>query len=70
LTSDWQAVESNDRKQAIAAYLKEHRRATVSELSGLWGLSKARMRSLLQEMAGEGVIEKIGDNRYTHYVLK
>ncbi len=69
LTSDRQAIETGEKKQAIAAYLKEHRRATTAEVASLLGLSNARVRSLLQKMAAEGVIEKIGNNRYAHCVL-
>ena len=70
LTSDGQAIELNDRRQAIAAYLKKHQRVTTTEASALLGLSKVHVRSLLQKMAAEGVIEKVGNNRYTHYISK
>lgn len=33
-------------------------------------LSKGRTRAILQEMVSEGTIVKVGDKRYTYYVLK
>jgi hypothetical protein len=39
-------------------------------LSALSDLSDGRVRDLLREMVSDGAIEKIGDKRYAHYVLK
>jgi ATP-dependent DNA helicase RecG len=64
------SVAAFDRRQAVVAYLEEHGKAKVSELAEIVGLSDGRVRALLREMAGEGIIEKIGDKRYAHYVLK
>ena len=64
------SVAASDRKQAIVAYLKEHGHARVSELAGIIGLSDGRVRALLREMAGDGIIIKVGDKRHAHYILK
>jgi ATP-dependent DNA helicase RecG len=69
IASDWQAIKTSDRKREILAYIEEHRQATASEASVLLGLSKCRVRAILQEMAGDGTIKKVGNNRYAHYVL-
>ena len=69
-TSDVQAIKTSDRKQMILRYLEEHGKATGSEIASLTGLSKSRVRAILHEMAGEGMVEKIGVNRYAYYVRK
>lgn len=68
-TSDKQAIAS-DRKRVVLSYIEEHAQATTSEVSNLLCLSKGRVRAILQEMANDGMIEKVGDNRYAYYVLK
>ncbi|MDR2523387.1 MAG: helix-turn-helix domain-containing protein [Synergistaceae bacterium] len=65
-----QSVAASDRKQTIAAYLEEHGQAKVSELIEVIRLSNGRIRALLREMTADGTIEKVGDKRYAHYVLK
>jgi hypothetical protein len=39
-------------------------------VSEFLGLSKARARAILHEMATDDVIDKVGTNRYAYYVLK
>ncbi|MDR1849816.1 MAG: putative DNA binding domain-containing protein [Zoogloeaceae bacterium] len=73
LASDWQAIDkrlTSDKKRAIRAYIEKHGKATVSEMADLLGLSKGRVRAILQEMAKDGTIEKAGSNRYAWYALK
>ena len=65
-----QAVAMTDRKQAVIEFLKEHGQAKAPELSSVVGLSDGRVRAVLREMASEGIIEKISDDRYAYYVLK
>jgi len=67
---DRQAIKTSDRKRAVLSYIEEHAQATTSEVSNLLGLSKGRVRAILQEMANDGTIEKVGNNRYAYYVLK
>ena len=68
-TSDKQAITS-DKKRTILDFLEGHAKATTNEMASLLGLSVARTRAILKEMADEGVVEKIGSNRDAHYVLK
>jgi len=70
LISDWQSIETSDRKREILTYIEEQKRVTASEVSGLLGLSKARVRAILREMVSDGTIEKVGDNRYAYYVRR
>jgi DNA-binding IclR family transcriptional regulator len=51
-------------------FLKENNQAKVSDLVNIIELSDGRVRALLREMVKDGTIEKIGESRYTHYVLK
>jgi len=63
-------METSDRKRLILSHFEKHRQATAAEVSNLLGLSKARARAILQEMASDGTIEKMGNTRYAYYVLK
>jgi ATP-dependent DNA helicase RecG len=67
---DWQAIKTADRKSIILAYIKKHARVTASEIATNMGLSKSRIRVILQEMVSDRTIEKVGNNRYAYYVLK
>jgi ATP-dependent DNA helicase RecG len=64
------SVAATDRKSAVVSYLEENGQARVADFAGVIGLSDSRVRALLREMVGDGRIEKIGDKRYAHYVLK
>jgi ATP-dependent DNA helicase RecG len=70
IASDGQAIKTSDRKRAILSFIEEHHQATAAEIAVLLQLSKARIRAILQEMASDGTIEKVRNNRYAHYVLK
>jgi DNA-binding Lrp family transcriptional regulator len=59
-----------DRKRAVIYYLEENGQARVADFISVVGLSDGRVRALLREMVNDGIIEKIGDKRYAHYVLK
>jgi DNA-binding Lrp family transcriptional regulator len=65
-----QSVVSTDRKRAVISFLEKNGQAKVSDFINVIGLSDGHMRALLREMVGDGTIEKIGDNRYTHYIIK
>ena len=70
LTSDWQAIDTNGKKQLIFSYIKERKNVSAAEISAVSGLSKPRARAILHEMATDGKIEQIGKNRYAYYVIK
>lgn len=72
---DGQSIEvgvlpkASDRDKAVLELVGNGGEASASELAESLGLSKSRMRAVLQEMAGRGLIVKVGDKRYTRYVL-
>ena len=70
IVSDWQAIKTSDRVRLLLTYVEEHSQITTSEAAIILNLSKARSRAILQEMTNSGSIEKVGNNRYTYYVLK
>ena len=65
-----QSVAATDRKRAIISYLEEYKKGTSIDFVNIVGLSDGRVRALLREMVSDGLIEKVGKNRYTHYMLK
>jgi Fic family protein len=73
LASDSQAIDErliSDREKSIILHIQAYKQATTSEIADLLSLSKPRARAILQEMVASGAIEKIGNNRYTYYVLR
>jgi ATP-dependent DNA helicase RecG len=73
ITSEYKRIQANttnEKKQAIIAYLKEHKHATVADFALLFGLSETRMRAVLLEMTKEKTLEKIGRTKSSYYVLK
>jgi len=66
--SDTQATLS-DRKSAIISYLETHGKASSSNIAGFMGVTNNWVRTILRQMVDDGTIEKIGNNRYTHYEL-
>ena len=69
-SSDCRATETSDRKRQIIAFIADNSKATSSQLANFTGLTQGRVRTILQELAEDGVIAKIGDNRYASYALK
>ena len=65
-----QSVAPTDRKRAVILFLEENGRAKVGDFVNVIGLSDGRVRALLREMVSDGIIKKIGNNRYAYYVLK
>jgi ATP-dependent DNA helicase RecG len=59
-----------DRKQIVILFLEEHGQAKAVDFMKVIGLSDGRVRALLRQMASDGTVKKIGDNRYAYYVLK
>ena len=70
LPSDCQAIEISDRKKNILAFIAANGKTTSSQLAAITGLTQARIRSIMQELVAEDFIVKVGDNRYTSYVIK
>jgi len=64
------SVAPTDRKSAVISFLKENGKAKTVDFINIFELSDGRIRALLREMVSDGTIEKIGDKRYTYYVLK
>jgi len=75
LTSDRQAIGTShmpsllDRETLILSMIAEKGKATTSEMAQRLNLSPARTRVILKEMADQGRITKMGQNRYAFYVL-
>jgi ATP-dependent DNA helicase RecG len=67
---DWQSIGMSDRKKQILAFMAENGKVTASQLAKITGLTQGRIRTILQELAADGVIIKAGDYRYTNYFLK
>ena len=65
-----QSAATADRKHTITLFLEEHGQVKVSDFVKVIGLSEGRVRDLLRVMVSDGLIEKVGKNRYTHYMLK
>ncbi|MCL2844524.1 MAG: putative DNA binding domain-containing protein [Chitinivibrionia bacterium] len=81
LTAKKQAIETSDKntknkrltsdsKRFILSHIKRHSETRISDFSARLNLSQARIRVILQEMINDKLIEKVGDKRYTYYVLK
>ena len=75
-SSDIQATSSDtvatlsERKLAIISYLEMHEKASSSDIARFMGVTNNWVRTILRQMVDDGTIEKVGDNRYTYYVLK
>jgi predicted HTH transcriptional regulator len=65
-----QAAVPADRKQAVISFLEECGKAKSSDFINVVDLSAGRVRDLLRAMVNDGTIEKVGDDRYTYYILK
>jgi ATP-dependent DNA helicase RecG len=69
-TSDWQSVETSDRKKQILTFISNNDIVKSSQIAEITGLTQGRVRTILQELVIDGLIEKIGDNRYASYIIK
>jgi len=65
-----QSVAATDRKQAIIEFLERQGQAKTADLIKVIGISDGRVRALLRAMVVDGTIEKVGDKRYTYYIIK
>jgi len=68
IASDTQATLS-DRKSAIITYLETHEKLTAPDIAARFGVTNGWARTVLRQMAGDGTIKKVGNNRYAYYVL-
>jgi ATP-dependent DNA helicase RecG len=68
--SDWQSLETDDKKKQIISFISENNKVTSSQLAKLTGLSQGRIRAILQAFVADGAIVKVGNNRYATYELK
>ena len=69
-TDDWQSIDTGDRKKQILAFIANNDKVTTSQLAKLTGLTQGRIRTILQELASDGFIEKVGNYRHTSYIIK
>jgi ATP-dependent DNA helicase RecG len=69
LQGDCHENEECDRKKHITAFIEDNGIATSSQIANFIGLTQGYMRTLLRKLASDGVIKKIGDKRYTYYIL-
>lgn len=53
----------------VRAYIEDHGSAVASELAAVLGLGTERTRAVLREMTKRGIVVKLGDKRYTRYIL-
>lgn len=67
---DKQSIDIFDRKKQILTFITEHNKATTAQLSEFVGLTPGRVRTILQELAADEMIVKVGDYRHTHYKIK
>lgn len=61
---------SSDQKKQIVTFAAKSDKVTSSQLAKFTGLTQGSVRAILQELVADGVIVKIGDNRYASYKLK
>jgi DNA (cytosine-5)-methyltransferase 1 len=58
-----------DGRKAVVYYLEVHGTAKTSDFALAFGIDPVYVRSLLREMVSSGVVDKIGNCRYTSYAL-
>ena len=57
-----------DRSALVLSYLQGHGPVRAADVSEFLGLSRSHTRTILREMAQQGLIQKLGDKRYARYV--
>jgi Mn-dependent DtxR family transcriptional regulator len=55
---------------SIIAFLELSKKVTSSEVAELLGISTVWASKILRKMVEEGLVIKVGKNRYTYYILK
>lgn len=69
VASDRQAIETSDRNNKIFSFIAENKKATSAQIARHMGLSQARTRAILKELTDNGLITKVSDKRFAHYIL-
>jgi predicted HTH transcriptional regulator len=64
-----QAIEAS-RKQQILEYISKNGKTTSAQIANHITLTQVRIRAILKDLVADGVIEKIGNYRYTSYTMK
>ncbi|MCL2814278.1 MAG: putative DNA binding domain-containing protein [Oscillospiraceae bacterium] len=67
---DWQSIDISDRKKQILNFIAENGKATTLQLTKITGLTQGRIRTILQELAADGLVVKEGDYRYASYTVR
>jgi ATP-dependent DNA helicase RecG len=70
IPSDCQSLEASGRKKQILEFISNNEKATSSQIAKITGLTQGRIRAILQDLVVEDLISKVGDNRYTSYIIK
>jgi len=65
-----QLIGANNKKQGILDYIAANGQVTSSHIAQYTGLSRTRVREILQELVTDGIVKKIGNYRYASYSLK
>ncbi|MCL2766387.1 MAG: winged helix-turn-helix domain-containing protein, partial [Peptococcaceae bacterium] len=52
------------------AFILDNGEATSAQLAKLTGLTQGRVRAILQKLVADGIIIKVGDNRFASYRIK
>jgi ATP-dependent DNA helicase RecG len=64
------SIDTIDRRRLIIDYVAANGQVTTLQISKFTNLSTMRVRQILQELAADGVVIKVGNYRYTTYKLK
>lgn len=68
--SDLQSLKASGRKKQVFDFISNNEKATSSQIAEITELTQGRVRAILQELAADGLIVKVGDNRYASYMIK
>jgi Mn-dependent DtxR family transcriptional regulator len=66
---DSSKVSYRDNRQAVIHYLENNGSAKTEDFAIAFGINNVQVRVLLRELISDGLVDKIGDRRYTSYVL-
>ena len=71
--SDKGAIEERlrgDKEQLVLGFIEENGKTTSNQLANYVGVTQGYVRKILIKLVAKGAIEKIGNYRHTHYVMK
>ena len=66
---DSSKVSYRDNRLAVIHYLENNGSAKTEDFAIAFGINNVQVRVLLRELISDGLVDKIGDRRYTSYVL-